>query len=599
MRRKQVARHELHIEKLVEKIDSLRMNVNRRSFLKIIGAAGTTGVVGLLAACAEDDVDDDAAPAAEPDDDAEPVDEPDDEAESVDEPDDDAESVDEPDDDAESVDEPDDDAESVDASGTLVMALNDEVETFENWKSLSNDGHPILRNIMESLVNKDPETMELVGELAVSWENTADDTWQFELREGVMFHDGTPFNAEAAAYVLNYTWDFDNAFEILSVAGPAFTCTAIDEYTLEIVSETPDPILPNRLFFSPISSMRQLQDEPDSLPTNPIGTGPYQFVEWARGEYARATINPDWWGHTADDAYGSATIENIEWVFRSEATVRASMIATGEANLADQLNPDDCDDLPVCIPSVSPQTNQLRLDVVNPVLADIRVREAMALAIDVDAVTESFFIGDTPASHNFAPGATGYNDDLEPYPYDMDRARELVEEAQSDGVPIDQQLFLILPNPSASQAEAGEYLQEQFTQIGLNVEIQILDSAQFRPEAYGTPRDQVSEDRGWIVLHRHANEMGDGSYSLGRYYTCDLTNDSVYCNEEIDEAYDEAVQLFGDERHEALREVSAMYYDEYPLIPISHVTMYYGITEDLDWTPRVDGYRLVKEMSFR
>lgn len=204
-------------------------------------------------------------------------------------------------------------AGQVDATGKIVMAMSVEPDTLENWKAYSTDGHPVIRNIQEALLNHDPETMELVGELATSWELVDDDTWRFKLREGVTFHNGDPFNAEVAAFGINYTWSPENAFEIYAFIGPDMTAEAVDEYTVDVTTEAPDPVLPNRLYFSPIPNMNQVKERPDSLPTEPIGTGPYSFVEWEKGQHIRLTANPDWWGHSADDAYGQVTIKDVEF----------------------------------------------------------------------------------------------------------------------------------------------------------------------------------------------------------------------------------------------------------------------------------------------
>ena len=93
-----------------------------------------------------------------------------------------------------------------DGGSRVVLAMSVEPDTLENWRAYSTDGHPVLRNVQEALLNRDPETNELVGELATAWEQTDDVTWRFTLREGVTFHNGEAFNAEVAAFGINYTY---------------------------------------------------------------------------------------------------------------------------------------------------------------------------------------------------------------------------------------------------------------------------------------------------------------------------------------------------------------------------------------------------------
>jgi peptide/nickel transport system substrate-binding protein len=95
------------------------------------------------------------------------------------------------------------DAQAAEPTGKLTVSMSVEPDTLENWKAYSTDGHPILRNVQEALLNRDPSTNELVGELATGWEQTDERTWRFTLRQGVTFHNGDPFNAEVAAFGIN------------------------------------------------------------------------------------------------------------------------------------------------------------------------------------------------------------------------------------------------------------------------------------------------------------------------------------------------------------------------------------------------------------
>lgn len=128
----------------------------------------------------------------------------------------------------------------------IVLAMTIEPDTLENWRAYSTDGHPVLRNVMEALLNRDPETNELVGELATSWEQTDDVTWRFKLREGVTFHNGEAFNAEVAAFGINYTWSPENNFQIYQYVGPDMTATAVELTSTPLMSspKRPTPFFP-------------------------------------------------------------------------------------------------------------------------------------------------------------------------------------------------------------------------------------------------------------------------------------------------------------------------------------------------------------------
>ncbi|MBA3643456.1 MAG: hypothetical protein H0W59_05240 [Chloroflexia bacterium] len=486
---------------------------------------------------------------------------------------------------------------AVEPTGSLVISMSVEPDTLENWKAYSTDGHPVLRNVQEALLNRDPVSNELVGELATAWEQTNETTWRFTLRQGVTFHDGTPFNAEVAAFGINYTWSPENKFEIYQTIGPDMTATAVDEYTVDVVTVAPDPILPSRLYFSPIPSMTQVQERPDSLVTEPIGTGPYSFVEWNRGQYIRITANPDWWGNAApEEAHGAVTIKDVEFVFRAESPVRAAMVTAGEAQIGRFLAPEDCETTPVCKSVSSIETIFLRLDTNHPAMSDIRIRQAIAEAVDKQGIAEQFFGGGEPASQLVNSSATGYNEELEPYPYDLEHARQLVEEAAADGVAIDAPITVVTRQGIyLRNDELAEYVASQLTEIGLNATSEVIEPGLYNPE-YSKNLSQIPEDRGWIGTNPHGNEIMDVSATASSYYRCEGAA-STYCDPALDEALAAAIPLTGDERAAALAAVTKMYYDAYASVPVIHMPLNYGLAANLEWEPRLDAFMLVKEMT--
>jgi peptide/nickel transport system substrate-binding protein len=487
-------------------------------------------------------------------------------------------------------------AQDGEPSGKVTLAMTVEPDTLENWRAYSTDGHPVLRNVMEALLNRDPETNELVGELATSWEQTDDVTWRFTLREGVTFHNGDPFNAEVAAFGINYTWSPENNFQIYQYVGPDMNATVVDEYTIDVTTESPDPILPSRLYFSPLPNMNQVENNPETLPDQPIGTGPYQFVEWNRGQYIRLEAFQDWWGVDSEDSLGALNIAEAEFVFREESAVRAAMVVAGEAQLGRFLSPEDCETTPQCVTAPSVETIFLRLDTMHPAMQDVRIREAIGLAIDKQAIADQLFGGGEPASQLVGPSATGYNDELEPYPFDMDRATELVEEAAADGVDVEAPITVVTRQGIyLRNDEFAEYVANQLNEIGLNATSEVIEVAQYN-EQYDINYSDVPEDRGWIGTNPHGNEIMDVSSTAQAYYSCE-GGSSTYCDPALDEALAAAVPLTGEEREAALADVTRMYYEDFGAIPIIHMPLNYGLSEDLQWEPRLDGFMLVKEMS--
>jgi peptide/nickel transport system substrate-binding protein len=489
-------------------------------------------------------------------------------------------------------------AQAAEPAGQITISLSAEPSTLENWNAYSLDGHPVLRNIFEALLNRDPATNELVGELATAWEWTDDLTLRFTLREGVTFHDGSPFNAQVAADGVNFTWSAENAFDIIQFMGPQISATVVDETTIDVSTEEPDPILPARLYFAPLPNMVQVEERPDSLPNEPNGTGPYQFVEWVRGDHISLTAYPDWWGNADPEAaFGQQSIKDVQYVWRPESTVRAAQVTAGEAQIARFLAPEDCETTPVCLEAPSVETIFLRLDTMHPVMGDIRIREAIGLAVDRESLAEQIFGGGEVATQLVGPSAVGYNEDLTPLPYDLERAKQLVQEAAADGVPIDMEITVAVRQGAYPRnEELGEYVANQLNEIGLNAKTEVIEHAAYQ-EQYVMPYDEIPTDRGWIGTLGHGNEMMDVSQTFSGYYRCD-GGVSTFCDPEIDEMTAEAAAITGDERDAALAEVTAAFMERIPVIPIVHLPFFYGVAADLNWKPRLDAFMLVMEMSY-
>ena len=399
------------------------------------------------------------------------------------------------------------------AGRSIVIALAEEPRSLGSWNAYSNDGHPVVSNVTEALLNRDPVTNELIPELALSYSQVDDNTWQFQLREGVTFHDGSPFNAENAAYSINYVLAEENAFPMRQFFGSQVTAEAVSEYVLNVSTVDPDPILPLRLYFCTIPSAKAIQDSPETYESNLVGTGPYKLKEWSRGQYIDLVANEDWWGR--DDpaaAYGSnELITEARYIFRSESTVRVAMLDTGEADFARFLNPEDCENAPQCKGTPTTETVIFRMDTVNPLLSDIRIRQAIAFAIDKSAIMNDIMGGGELANQIVSSSALGHNDSLEPYPFDIAAATALVAEAAADGVDVTAPILVAARTGFPNRGdETIQLVGEALRSIGLTgVTTQMFETVDFEEMWSGTAFADISPDRG---AHRPepARQRADG-----------------------------------------------------------------------------------------
>ena len=408
--------------------------------------------------------------------------------------------------------------------------------------------------------------------------------------------DGSPWNAETAADGLNEMWDRSNNYRVRQLVGPAVTAKPVSEYVLDLVTEVPDPIMPTRVSFAPFHSPTARKARPEEVVTRPVGTGPYRFVEWVKGQHIKLEANPDWWGNTAPDAGGAATIKDVNFVFRAEREVRTAMVKRGEADWGRWVSRDQCKSAPECVGGPTVQTNFLRLDMMNPTLADKRVREAIALAVDKQTLTEEILDGGVVAAMLVPPIVLGYNPELKPYPYDPDRAKALIAEAKAAGVPVEAPLTVLVRRAAYFRIEeAGELITDELKQVGLTgIKTQVLEVAKHN-DIYSAGYSNVDRERGVIALHSTGNDLRDFSQTVSNLYGCDGRN-STYCNPALDEMQKKALPLAGAEREKAYQAIGKFLYDEVVYIPIMHPAYYFAISKRLQWTPRSDGLILLKEM---
>ncbi|MDG4798370.1 ABC transporter substrate-binding protein [Micromonospora sp. WMMD1082] len=487
------------------------------------------------------------------------------------------------------------DSDTSASTDEITLALPTEPDSLASEQAKTTAGYAVLRNIEESLLNRNPETNELVGELATSWSQPDPNRWRFELRQGVTFHDGSPFNAEAAAFSLARVWDRNNPTILTSYLGPDMTFTPVDEYTLDISSADPDPILPLRIFVSPISSMKAYQEDPSSDPLRPVGTGPYRFVEWVKGQRIVLEANPDWWGGDADDAGGEVTIQRATFVFRAEQAVRAGMVTSGEAGFGRWLTKEQCEDAPQCVSSPGVETIFARPDTMHPTLADRRVREAVALAINKDQILNQILGGGTPSGQMVGPSAIGFDESLSAYPYDLTRAQALIDEARADGVAVDAPLHIVARRAFIQRIdEIVQVIAGDLEKIGLTVDTQLQEQVAFE-EMLRAPKP-IDPQRGYVVIHSHGNELMDYSLTVNSYYRCNSVV-GTYCDRALDRQHDEASQLTGDARDQALIAIAKNVHENVAAVPVGQTTFYFGLADNVRWKPRLDGFILLKEMA--
>ncbi|AHC27631.2 MULTISPECIES: ABC transporter substrate-binding protein [Mycobacteriaceae] len=459
---------------------------------------------------------------------------------------------------------------------TLRIVLQQEPPTLEPCESsLTSTGIVVRSNITEPLLERDATTGDLQPLLATEWEQTSPTEWTFRLRDGVTFSDGAPFTSEDAAFSIDRAVNSDLQ---CNVDGYVFGDESLalrtpDAETVVIGTTEPDPILPLRISFVEMVPRTTSVDE---KVREPIGTGPYAIERWEYGQKLTLTRNPTYWG--AAPAFGKA-----EYRWRSEGSVRAAMITNDEADIAVGLGPEDgAGDLGV--PFQNNETTALRMQATEPPLDDIRVRQAINYAVNRTGIVKALFrdLGE-PAAQLIPSGVVGYNEELPLWPHDLDKAKELIAQAKADGVPVDRQIRLIGRTAQFPKiTETIEVLQSEFTEIGLNVKIEMMDTAsqlqyQLRPFPANTGP--------YLLMIMHGNQAGDAAFTLDQYMLSDGPQ-AAYGTPEFDAKIRAAEALTGQARQDAFAELFAEEPQEImQMAYLAHMKGILGKSSRVDYTP--------------
>lgn len=499
------------------------------------------------------------------------------------------------------------DAGSDSPGDVLVIAVQAEPRTLHPAEVGHNENNtPGMRNVFETLVDRDAATGELKPSLATSWERVDDNRWRFELREGVIFHDGSEFNAEVAGAALEYLMTGDGNGGPLGIAaesyGTEFTTDAVDEFTLEIITAAADPILPSRLYFLHIFSIEAMQDNPGSLVDTPVGTGPYRFVEWQRGQNLTIERNPDWWGIDAPDVAGVATIERAVFEFRPESSVRSAMVETGEAHVAMWIDNVHCQQVAQaddgeCLTTGGPEVAFIRFDAYHDtsMFQDVRVREAFALALDIDSLANNLLEGDMiPSAQAVSDFVLGHDPELDNYAYDPDRAAQLLEEYRADGGTLKTVDLGFQDGRFPGVDDFAQAMGAMAEAVGFDVEITRLE-----PGAFIAQWHIGNQPPNRVILHTHGNRLGDLSLTARTYFEGPPVEGRLGCwchEDEMFELFKSASVLAGDERQAAYRKANRHAYENFIMAYGGEMAHHYGVSSKFSWNPPSDHFLRLETM---
>ena len=471
---------------------------------------------------------------------------------------------------------------------SIVVGLSQDVNNWNPARTSTSVDGGIIENVYEKLVDFDRQGNPTPA-LAESWESIEPGVWEFRLRPNVQFTNGEPFNAEVVKKNLEFQRD-DVEMGARSWLQDIVEVEVVDDLTVHIHTDGPAPELVNALSWTgrmiPLEYGYEGDGYSPHINTEPVGTGPYQLVEWDRDNRIILEHNEGWWGPEPD-------IKRVEIRIQPEGVTRTAALLSGEVDFIDNPNPEDIDRLS--------QTDGLAVEILpaqrvaylfmdshreqggatpdgspgiaagqpNP-LVDARVRQAMYQAIDRELIAEELHEGLViPAYQLMLPTSYAFNDALTAPEYDPEAARQLLAEAgYEQGFSVE---IVSLRGRLPRDEETVLFAASQLQEIGIDASVRgLAPTAAF--EAYDV-YDVSMGLQSWGALTMPGMSWEGIAYGAPDRDYWGRQNHGRFYSPAINSVLDDLAQETDLEvRAELFQELGELFMEEFPVVPLFYTT---------------------------
>ena len=427
---------------------------------------------------------------------------------------------------------------------TLVFASSADATTLDPHNTTDTQSDQVIWMVYNALIRYDPQ-MNIVGDLAESWEMSEDElTWTFHLREGVRFHDGSPFTAESVKRNFDRVLDPRQGHKRLSLFEAIDRVEVADPRTVRIITKFPfGAFEPTMAHVSAAIVSPEVADQHGAdfglTPESTSGTGPYKVVSWRKDQEIVLERNDDYWGEPG-------RLARIVYRPIPEAASRVIALESGDVDVITHIPPRDVarlDGLPgiQVLKGMSIGAQMFRFNCVRGPLADPRVRLAIAYAVDRRAIVDNLVAGlAVPSTGPLTPIMRG-RADLGEFPHDPDKARALLADA---GYPDGFETTISTTPRYNMGVELAEALAAQLRGVGITARIEVLEWGAMRQFWGGIrPEDNPQE----IFIMGAGASSADADWGLRPVYMTTPTgtnenNYGYYSNAEFDDLVMRAMQ---------------------------------------------------------
>jgi peptide/nickel transport system substrate-binding protein len=458
------------------------------------------------------------------------------------------------------------------AGGTLQAALTGEPDTIDPATSTIYTGAQVYDNIFNKLIDLD-ENNKFYGQLATKWTATDDKTWVFDLVDGVKFHNGESFGPDDVVYTFNRILDPKTAssYAPLYDAISSIEATGASQVTFHLKTSF-GPFLSNLANNGEIVNQKAIESGKDPA-RNPVGTGPFQFVEWAQGDHVTLKAFP---GYFQKDR---PFLDGIEFRFLPVDQGRVDALASGELDWSDAIPLQQLATLKTdprfhyVTSALAGIPDYLAMNVSKPPFDNKALRQAVAWALDRDEIRNVAYFGAGETGSEEVPTGSKWYDGQDPYANgpDLDKAKAKMQEAGlANGITVE---YLGLPQ-YPELLKTGEVVQQQLKQIGINMQIKQVDvSVWFDHFSKGT-YDITS-------AYQERTIDPDNFYSLVLKTGAPI-NATQYANPAFDKLTDQASHETDEATRKTLyQQLRQIVFDDVPLIFAHYETLNYLMRKEV------------------
>ena len=466
-----------------------------------------------------------------------------------------------------------------DSSGNLVAAIAGEPDQLDPQKTSAYFSFEVLENVFDTLVEPDAN-LEMRPALAESWDVSPDQlAWTFHLRRGVTFHDGSPFTADDVVYSYRRIIDqeLSNADKLSAVTG----ITALDQSTVRITLKQPTPnLLTNLGGFKGVAIVQRRNVESGQIATHPVGTGPFAFASQKSGDSIVLRANPTYWA-------GAPKVSGVTFRFISEPSTALSALQAGEIDWTDSIPAQRVaalrdDDSITLAATPSNDYWYLALNEARAPWNDVRVRQAVAYAIDRDAIVQATSYGTAVANQLAIPKGNPWYTPYDAYRHDPEKAKGLLHEAGAAPKSLD----MLVTTEYPETVTAAQIIADNLAPLGITVNIRTVDFATWLDEQNNGHFDMLM--MGWL------GNIDPDDFYYAQHHTDGSSNAQKFSNREVDRLLDAG-------RVETNRNARADDYAKAATIIADQVSYIYLYNPSViqAWTTRLSGYEARRDGAVR